>query len=255
MNPDISIITVTYNAAQTLPPTLDSIAAQTFRNFELLVIDGLSTDGTQRLAELFQKQHDDLQMTLVSKRDDGIYDAMNTGLMLAKGRYIVYLNAGDRLHASDTLATVAQQMKKGENNRFPAVIYGETDIVDADGKFLRHRRLQAPERLNWQSFKEGMLVCHQSFYALREIAPQYTTRFRYSSDFDWCVRVMLAAEEMGLALCNTHAILTDYLSEGQTTAHHKESLRERFQIMCHHYGRWTTCRQHAWFAIRQILKK
>ena len=137
----------------------------------------------------------------------------------------------------------------------PAVVYGETDIVDADGRFLRHRRVQAPEKLTWKSFRKGMLVCHQSFYALRTIAPDYDLQYRFSADFDWCVRVMRQAEQDNMMLLNMGEVLTDYLAEGMTTQNHKASLKERFNIMAHHYGWFSTVLMHAWFMIRSVIKK
>ena len=150
---------------------------------------------------------------------------------------------------------VAERIKYNPDGKLPAVVYGETDIVDDAGMFLRHRRLQAPETLKWTSFRQGMLVCHQSFYALREITPEYDLTYRFSADFDWCVRIMKKAKEMGMPFLNTHSVLTDYLAEGLTTQNHKESLRERFRIMAKHYGWLSTCLMHLWFIIRNYIQK
>jgi hypothetical protein len=123
--------------------------------------------------------------------------------------------------------------------------------VDAQGHFVRMRRLAAPKQLSWKSFRHGMLVCHQAFFARRELAPQYDLRYRYSADFDWCIKVMKQAR----SLFNTGLTVVDYLQEGLTTRHHKASLRERYQIMCCHYGRLSTLLFHAWFVVRSFLKK
>ncbi len=255
MNIDFSIITVTFQAEQTLPRTLDSVAEQTCRAFEHLIIDGGSHDGTLALADRYRAQNPDIGVTVVSEPDRGLYDAMNKGIRLARGHYLIFLNAGDRLHAADTLARVTAVIRDNRDGRLPAVLYGETDVVDAEGRFVRHRRLRAPRRLRWTSFRQGMLVCHQSFYALRETAPLYDLRYRFSADFDWCVRVMRQAHDMGLSLVNTHLVLTDYLAEGMTTQNHKASLRERFRIMARHYGWLTTVVMHGWFVLRQVWRK
>lgn len=247
--PTFTIVTVTWNAASTLPATLASTAAQTYRNFEHLIMDGASTDGTQSLVEKYQQENPDVHITLRSEPDHGLYDAMNKGIQLAQGEYIVFLNAGDRFHSSQTLAQVAALGTNG------GVLYGETDLVDAAGQFVRHRRLQTPEQLSWRTFREGMLVCHQSFYAKRELALPYDLSYRYSADFDWCIRVMQSAEKRGLPIVNTHLILTDYLAEGMTTANHRASLLERLRIMAHHYGWPTAIGMHLWFVLRAILKK
>ena len=250
-----TIITATFNAAHTLERTLQSVAQQTFRNVEHIIMDGGSTDSTLAIAKAYQQQNSDLTVTIVSERDKGLYDALNKGIRMAKGRYLIFLNAGDKFHANYTLQKVAERIKYNPDGKFPAVVYGETDIVDDAGMFLRHRRLQAPETLKWTSFRQGMLVCHQSFYALREITPEYDLTYRFSADFDWCVRIMKKAKEMGMPFLNTHSILTDYLAEGLTTQNHKESLRERFRIMAKHYGWLSTCLMHLWFIIRNYIQK
>ena len=179
---------------------------------------------------------------------------MNKGIQLAKGDYSIFLNAGDIFHEEDTLTSIAGKLR---GKSLPAVIYGDTDIVDEKGIFLRKRRLSPPETLSWESFKEGMLVCHQAFYARTDIAKQvpYNLDYKYSADVDWCIRIMKEAEKLGLELMNSHETLCSYLKGGMTTQSHQASLIERFKIMSHHYGTLTTIFQHLWFVIRAILKR
>ncbi len=254
----ISVITVTYNAEEVLLRTLKSVERQSFKNIEHLIIDGASKDGTLAIAEEY-KQRVSYDVTILSEPDKGIYDAMNKGLHLAQGDYLVFLNAGDCLHAADTLELIEEReiLRSEERDarcEEPAVIYGDTDIVDDEGRFLSHRHLSAPERLSWKSFRRGMLVCHQSFYVRRDIAATipYNLNYRFSADVDWCIRVMKEAESRGFAMVNTHAVLTDYLKEGQTTKNHRASLKERFIVMKHHYGLFTTIIMHLWFLLRNL---
>lgn len=148
---------------------------------------------------------------------------------------------------------MALAAEAGDGEERPAVLYGDTDIVDENGNFLFHRHLQPPENLTWESFKDGMLVCHQAFYARLDIARgiPYDTHFRYSADVDWCIRVMKAGQEQGLLLRSIHAVVAYYMQEGQTTIHHRASLIERFRIMCRHYGIFTTILKHLWFIVRK----
>ena len=95
----------------------------------------------------------------------------------------------------------------------PDVIYGETAIVDKDRHFLHMRRLSTPKKLDWKSFKQGMLVCHQAFFARHTLMEPYDLNYRYSADFDWCIRIMKKAR----TLHNTHLTIIDYLDEGMTT--------------------------------------
>ena len=139
----------------------------------------------------------------------------------------------------------------------PAVVYGDTDLVDKDGNYLCHRRLSPPDNLDWKSFKQGMLVCHQAFYARMDLAKQveYDTKYRFSADVDWCIRVMKLAEKENAPLCRVNKVLVNYLHEGQTTKNHKKSLRERFDVMRRHYGLATTIAMHGWFMLRALLKR
>ena len=248
----ITIATVTYNAEGTLERTLKSVEMQTHGNVEHIIMDGASKDGTLAIAHAYKERNDDRDIRIVSEPDKGLYDAMNKAIAIANGEYICFLNAGDKLHNPQTLEFIVHI---AQHNPDAGVIYGDTDIVDDNGMKLRERRLSPPKRLNWRSFKNGMLVCHQAFYAKRSIVPAYDLSYRFSADFDWCVRIMKKAATMSMPLVNSHLTLADYLSEGMTTANHKASLKERFAIMRKHYGLFTTLVQHAWFFIRALIKK
>ena len=257
-----TVATVTYNAGATIRRTLDSVFAQTHVAVEHLIVDGCSTDGTMTEIQHYVERNTDErhphQIVLIREPDNGLYDAMNKAILQAKGDYIIFLNAGDQFHSPTPLSEVAAQLEARYNpSRQPAVVYGETDLVDNQGHFIRHRRLQAPETLTSKSFLQGMLVCHQSFYVRADIARAnlYDLRFRFSADYDWCIRVMRLAERRQLTLHNTHLILTDYLAEGMTTRNHRRSLLERLQLMAHHYGWGHAIAAHGWFAVRAIIKR
>jgi glycosyltransferase involved in cell wall biosynthesis len=250
----ISVITITYNAQQTLQRTLDSVSRQQYRQLEHWIIDGASTDGTVAMAERYQAQAD-YEVHIVSEPDKGIYDAMNKGLELAMGDYLVFLNAGDALHDGDTLATVARHISDHTTDgTTPAVVYGETAITDEEGHFLHMRRHKAPEHLSWRSFRQGMLVCHQAFYVRSDLAllTPYDLQYRHSADVDWCIRIMKEAEQQGLPLVNTHAVLADFAEGGDTSRNHRASLKERYRVMNSHYGYVRTFLMHCWFVIRSL---
>ena len=257
-----SIVTITYNAEKVLERTLNSVLHQTYEGVEHLIVDGASKDDTLPMAERYKEQNDTSEnghkVIILSEPDHGIYDAMNKGLTQASGDYIVFLNAGDCLPDAHTLEEIVHQSRLNQypENELPGVLYGNTNIVDNEGRFLHPRRLQPPAKLTWKSFRHGMLVCHQAFYARTDIAKntQYDTRYRFSADVDWCIRVMRESERMGLTLCNTKMVVANYTEEGATTQHHSESLKERFHVMRRHYGLLTTLAMHAWFFIRAFLK-
>ena len=159
MSPLFSIITVTYNAEKVLERTLRSVAEQSYARIEYIVIDGASTDGTMEMVTSYKSQSPGLvRFEVISEPDKGLYDAMNKGLRMATGDYVWFLNAGDTLQSPETVARLAEV---AERNGMPDILYGETDVVDKQRKFLAARRLKAPEHLTWKSFRTDILVCHQ----------------------------------------------------------------------------------------------
>lgn len=241
--PLFSIITVCYNAAGTIERTLQSVASQSFTDYEHIVADGASRDSTVEITKRYP------HAKVVSEPDKGIYDAMNKGLSRAQGKYLIFLNAGDKFHCADTLRTIADAIERHDT---PGIVYGQTDIVDNDGKRLGPRHLTAPDNLTLASFAQGMLVCHQAFVVLARIADFYNLKYRYSADFDWCIKCLQhSRKNVGL----TDTVLIDYLSEGVTTANRRASLMERFRIMSFYYGFFPTLFRHLGFIPRWIKRK
>ena len=253
----ITYVTITYQAAKVLQRTLDSVLQQDYPEITHLIIDGASTDGTLEMVNDYIERSNAAgnghKVLLMSEPDNGIYDAMNKGLRSLDGDYVCFLNAGDFLPAPDIASRIAGAI----DGQSPAVLYGDTDIVDADGHFLHHRRLSPPEHLTWKSFRHGMLVCHQAFYARTDfaIAIPYNQKYRYSADVDWCIRIMKAAAKENVPLLNLHMVVVNYTEEGQTTLHHRESLLERYRVMESHYGRLSTFFMHCWFVVRSVISR
>ena len=239
----LSVITVTYNAADTLERTLRSVQGQSYAEIEHVIVDGRSKDGTVALIEQFANEG----TNWVSEPDKGLYDAMNKAAARATGDYLCFLNAGDTFYSDTTVEEMMRSIPKGT---VPDIIYGQTAIVDNEGEFLHMRRLEAPQVLNWKSFKQGMLVCHQAFIVRRTLFEPYDLGYRFSADFDWAVKLMKRAEVMHY----TELTLINYLNEGLTTANRKASLKERYRIMAKHYGQLSTALHHGWFAVRVLFK-
>ena len=256
-----SIITCTYNAAEVLQRTLDSVMAQTWEQIEHIIVDGASKDATLSLADDYRRRNDEEEtghdIIVRSEPDRGLYDAMNKGLSLATGDYVVFLNAGDTLPAEETLENISNDVNERSDGLLPAVLYGNTNIVGMDGKLLRPRRLAPPDNLTWRSFRHGMLVCHQAFYVRTDIAraEPYDLKYRFSADVDWCIRVMKDAERQNLPLLKLDEVVADYLDGGMTNKNHRASLIERFNVMRHHYGLLATIGMHIWFVARAVLHR
>ncbi|GHU63982.1 glycosyl transferase [Bacteroidia bacterium] len=242
-----SIITVTYNASQWLGRTIQSILSQgvlSQAGIEYIIVDGGSTDGT---LDIIRKYEANISRW-ISEPDTGLYDAMNKGLKLATGDYVWFINAGDMIYSENTVREITGLF---DREHLPDIIYGETEMVDAAGNSLGMRRLKAPEKLTWKSFKMGMLVSHQSFIVRRTIAVNYDLAYKYASDIDWCIRCLKKAE----TVFNTHLILSRFLEAGLSAANRKDSLKERYRMMCHYYGKIFTLIRHFWFAIRFYFAK
>ena len=257
---NFTVVTCTYNAAEVVERTLVSVLDQTYSHVEHLIIDGVSKDETMTKVMNYKKRSDAdgvlHSVVVVSEPDKGLYDAMNKGIDRATGDYIVFLNAGDVFPSYSTLEMIAGNI--GDAETLPGVLYGDTDIVDNSGRFLRHRRLHPPVNgLSWWSFKQGMLVCHQAFYARTDLAKaiHYNLSYRYSADVDWCIRIMKEAEQRHLVLKNVQMVAVNYLDGGMTVQNHRASLQERFRLMCRHYGCFTAVIMHVWFIVRGIVRR
>ncbi len=243
MGPLFSIITVTWNAATVIAPTLQSVQRQTSSDYEMLIIDGVSTDGTLDIV----RQASIAGLRIFSEPDNGLYDAMNKGIERARGQYLIFLNAGDTFAGDAVLARLAELARSN-----PGVIYGQTQLVDTMGNVVGDRHLMAPKRLTADSFLNGMVVCHQAFAVRRDLAPQYDLQYRYSADYDWCIKVLLKSPANAYA---GRVPIISYLAEGMTTRHHRASLWERYRIMCHHYGVARATLRHLSFIPRYLKRR
>ncbi len=243
-HPLFSIITVTYNASGTVAATMKSVAEQSCQLYEHIIMDGVSTDSTLEIV----RDNSTERTRIISSPDSGIYDAMNKALGVARGDYLIFLNAGDKFHSAETLDLLA---KCAFDYDYPGVIYGQTELVDSSGYKVAERHLRAPENLTLDSFKDGMVVCHQAFTVLRRIAPLYDVKWRFSADYEWCIRCLQHSRNNVYA----NAVIIDYLDEGVTTRNLKASLKERFKIMSRYYGFLPTLFRHFKFASRGVMRR
>jgi glycosyltransferase involved in cell wall biosynthesis len=233
----ISIISVVYNSENLIEQTIKSVIGQSYTNIEFIIIDGESKDRTVEII----KKYESRLTYWISEPDMGLYDAMNKGLFRATGDYVCFLNSGDQLYSPDTLEKAFSNLQGT-----PDILYGETMIVDLQGNEIGLRRLKAPEKLTWKSFREGMLVCHQSIYVKREIAPKYDLRYRIASDFDWVLKALKKAKTTH----NTELILTRFLDGGMNKKNIRRALTERFKIMAINYGFFSTLFRHLMIGMR-----
>jgi glycosyltransferase involved in cell wall biosynthesis len=179
--PLFSIITITYNAADALRRTIDSVNAQTCAEVEHILIDGGSTDGSLALIAERAKR----APRWLSERDRGISDAFNKGTRLARGAFVCYLNAGDVFASPTVLERVAEQMALAPAGA-PAVYFG--DFISSDGGVeRRHRASAEPGDFEWDN-----PINHQSAFVPRGVALAfpYDERLTLGMDFDFWLRVL-----------------------------------------------------------------
>lgn len=172
--PRLSVITVTYNADLVLEKTLLSLFCQTFHDYELIVIDGNSTDNTVDII----KEYSNKITYWISEEDKGIYDAMNKGLSIATGEYIQFLNAGDYYSDNHVLQDIFSSLESK-----PVLIYGDINILDTNGKII-YQKAGSFTLEDLQKRGTGVL-CHQAMFVLKDSAPKYNSKYKYKAELNW----------------------------------------------------------------------
>lgn len=194
----VTIITVCFNCANELEKTIKSVIAQTYSNFEYIIIDGFSTDGT---TDIIRKYEDKISLW-VSEPDKGIYDAMNKGINYAQGKWINFMNAGDCFVSKDTLNNVFEKRSYSEKIK---IIYGDV-ILDKNNDLINEKA----SPISCLSYK--MPFCHQSSFAHIDLAKKYNfdLKYRIAADYNFFYNAyytlgkeVFAYNEETISLCET----------------------------------------------------
>lgn len=178
--PLVSIVSVVYNDARGLARTIASVAAQTFKDFEYIVIDGRSTDGTVDVI----REHAAKIDQWVSEPDEGISDAFNKGIARARGHWLYFLNAGDVLSGGDALAQVAPVLA---NEQHAQIVYGKIEVVEAEGAGL----YEQGRPFNANRFRQEMSLPHQGLFMKRTFFDKhglFDTSYRLAMDYELLLR-------------------------------------------------------------------
>lgn len=183
----ISIITATYNSAAAVRDTFESILSQSFKDYELVVVDGASKDDTLAIIREYEPRFEG-RMRWVSERDRGIYDAMNKGISRATGDVIGILNSDDFYTSDDVLETVATAMDGSDVD----AVYGDIHYVN-DGALDKCVRYYSSAGFKRERMMQGWMPAHPSFYCRREVYQKYglfDTSFKVAADFEQLLRLI-----------------------------------------------------------------
>ena len=183
----ISVVTVSHNSESTILSTLESVLAQSYADYELIIVDGASSDGTMEVVREFEPRFGD-KLRYISEPDSGIYDGMNKGIAMASGDVIGFLNSDDYFTSNDILQKVAN-----------ALICSDVDAVYGDVHYVRSTNLNrcvryySSKRFRPWKMLMGWMPAHPSFYCRREIYEKYgqfDANLSLAADFDLMLRMI-----------------------------------------------------------------
>ena len=222
----ISVVTVSYNTVDTIAETIASVGRQDWADFEHIVIDGASTDGTQSLVQSMAHP----RLRLISEPDEGLYDAMNKGLGEATGEYVGFLNANDFFASPRSLSMIAETAQSTGAD----CILGDTAFLGKDGRPKGRVYSTAGFRRWW--LRIGVMPPHPSFYARTELMRSiggFDTRYSIGADFDLIARLMLVRKA---SWARTGSVLSWFRIGGISTKNARAKLIIG-QEMAHSLGR------------------
>ena len=241
--PKISIITPVFNNEKDIVNCIRSVANQTYKNIEHIIIDGGSKDRTVELLKSYSEKY--THIIWISEKDNGIYDAMNKGIAMASGEYLWFMNAGDVFYSDNTVESLIEELNQSD------IVYGAAVLVDDQGRDqgLYHKTL--PEKLTWKNFIKGMVVCHQALIVKRSMVEVYSLDFKIASDIDWAIRNCKKTNKIH----NSNTILCKFQTGGLSKKRQRLALQERFKILKNHFGLIDTILAHISIVLQYFLVK
>ncbi len=211
----LSIISVTYNCAYSIRKTLESVSSQNSDLFEYIVIDGGSVDGTVGVINSYK----DKLAYFISEPDSGIYDAMNKGIGVASGDWLLFLNAGDVFYDGFSLAHLKWDWPEGmEFVIFPYVIDGDLEPKRPDLN-VRH----------------GMPTSHQAMFVASAIAKQikFNTKYKVAADYEFFIKRYMLNKKCVYVECDT---LAKVLPDGYAKENYGVMKNEYRKIIFENFG-------------------
>ena len=214
-----SVITICRNNLAGLKKTHKSIQSQSFIDYEWLVIDGASDDGTIEYLNKIK----DANIRFISEPDKGLYDAMNKGIKIASGDFMVFMNSGDMFMSQDTLKIVSEEIDK---NSKTVMVYG--DALDFELRGKTHYR----KARNHKTIARGMFTQHQSMFFARlnnGSQPFYNINYKLSADYQFIIKY-LKLEQKGFKIKKLNLPLSRFELGGLNESRRYKALKEDFKI-------------------------
>lgn len=195
----LSIVVVSLNTKKKFLKTIQSINSQTYKNYEIIVVDGNSTDGTLKIITKMKKNFS----KIIIEKDKGIYDAMNKGSHLASSDWVIFLNSGDVFYNNQTLFNIFKQPVI-END----IIYGDTQVKNENINYFVNSSIFSKKTIL-------MPFCHQSTIVKTDIVKKnkFSLKYKYSSDFDFFIKCFLKKRKFYNSNLNISTVITNGLSD------------------------------------------
>lgn len=243
--PKISVITIVRNGMPFVEQTIKSVIGQRNSNFEYIVIDGGSTDGTVDVI----KSHELGIAKWVSEKDDGISDAFNKGLSFATGDYILFLNSDDALVNMHVLEVMSEKIVE---NEFPVLIYGDCDVLDRDSDTILYRAIIKFSR---DSLRRGQMLPHPSLFANRSYFDCYGAfdpNFRIAMDYEWLLRGGFKERivHVPLLVSNVRTGGISTLDQSKVVGEIISALKKNGHVS----SRWSELEMRGYFFARSLIK-
>lgn len=230
----VTIITINRNNAAGLEKTMLSVASQTFKDFEYVVVDGASTDGSVEVIKKYESKYALLKW--VSEPDSGIYNAMNKGIRMASGDYIQILNSGDCLASDDVVERMLVALEAAGS---PSVFYGNMIKCFPDGRRITDKCF-AGQEITMLGMCTGTLN-HDPVYIRRDLFEKYgyyDENLRICSDWKWFLQAIVLGEEkpqyvdVNVTLFDMTGISEDAKWKERIRKERQEVLEKAFPTAC-----------------------
>ncbi len=214
----ITVVTVCLNAGKDIKKTIDSVLSQDYEDFEYIIKDGGSKDDTLKIAKSYLKKFEQkgIPFRIKEEKDRGLYDAMNTGVQLALGEFVIFLNAGDCFFENSVLKKIFQEKDYGDID----IIYGDA-VEEEFGEYYFYKK--CPELI-----EQRMPFNHQTVFARRKLLSEmpFDTKFAITADYDF----LLKAKREGKRFKDSHVVTALISKDGVSTVKLKDTYLESMEV-------------------------